>query len=52
MLLNSCCRSEYSELFAMNHITGKTLFLLTDMDLLQLGVLSVGHRRELMVSGH
>ncbi|XP_064401768.1 mitogen-activated protein kinase kinase kinase 20-like [Halichondria panicea] len=46
--VNGAQRSEYSELFAMNHITGKTLFLLTDMDLLQLGVLSVGHRRELM----
>ena len=39
----------YAELFAGNHISGKRLFLLTDSDLLQIGVLSVGHRRELMV---
>lgn len=38
----------YAELFAKNHISGKRLFLLTDSDLLQIGVLSVGHQRELM----
>jgi sterile alpha motif and leucine zipper-containing kinase AZK len=40
----------YSEVFLKNHITGSRLFLLTGDDLLQIGVLSVGHRKELLVS--
>ena len=40
----------YAELFVKNNITGRRLFLLTGDDLLQIGVLSVGHRREIMVS--
>ena len=39
----------YAELFVKNNITGRRLFLLTGDDLLQIGVLSVGHRREIMV---
>ena len=41
----------YAELFIKNNITGRRLFLLTGDDLLQIGVLSVGHRREILVSG-
>ena len=40
----------YADLFAKNHITGRRLFRLTGDDLLQIGVLSVGHRREFLVS--
>lgn len=40
----------YAELFVKNNITGRRLFLLTGDDLLQIGVLSVGHRREILVS--
>ena len=39
----------YAELFKENHITGKRLFLVTMDDLLQIGMFSVGHRRELLV---
>jgi hypothetical protein len=39
----------YSEVFLKNHITGNRLFLLTGDDLLQIGVLSVGHRKEILV---
>ena len=41
----------YAELFKENHITGKRLFLVTMDDLLQIGIFSVGHRRELLVGG-
>ena len=41
----------YADLFARNHITGRRLFLLTGDDLLQIGMLSVGHRREMLVRG-
>ena len=41
----------YAELFKENHITGKRLFLVTMDDLLQIGMFSVGHRRELLVGG-
>ena len=41
--------STYAELFKENHITGKRLFLVTMDDLLQIGMFSVGHRRELLV---
>lgn len=41
----------YAELFVKNNITGRLLFLLTGDDLLQIGVFSVGHRREIMVRG-
>ena len=41
--------SGYADLFLKNNINGKRLFLLTGDDLLQIGVLSVGHRRELLV---
>ena len=39
----------YAEDFIKNNITGRRLFLLTGDDLLQIGVFSVGHRREIMV---
>lgn len=38
----------YSDLFVQNHITGNCLLDLTNDDLLQIGVHSVGHRREMM----
>ena len=41
--------SVYADLFTKNNITGKTLFLLTGDELLQIGVLSMGHRKELLV---
>ena len=40
--------AQYATLFERHHITGKTLFLLTFDDLLQMGVLSTGHRKELL----
>ncbi len=39
---------QYATLFERHHISGKSLFLLTSDDLLQMGVLSTGHRKELM----
>lgn len=39
----------YSDLFSEDNITGKTLFLLTGDDLLQIGIYSIGHRKELLV---
>ena len=41
--------SVYADLFTKNNITGMTLFLLTGDELLQIGVLSMGHRKELLV---
>jgi sterile alpha motif and leucine zipper-containing kinase AZK len=38
----------YAELFKDNHISGRRLFLLTADDLLQIGIFSVGHRREIL----
>jgi sterile alpha motif and leucine zipper-containing kinase AZK len=40
--------TQYADLFVKNNITGKRLFMLTGDDLLQIGILSVGHRRELL----
>jgi hypothetical protein len=40
--------TEYTMLFQAHHITGRTLFLLSDDDLLQMGVLSLGHRKQLI----
>ena len=47
---SACDLAGYADLFARNHITGRRLFLLTGDDLLQIGVLSVGHRKEFLVS--
>ena len=41
--------TKYADLFIKNNITGKRLFLLTGNDLLQIGILSVGHRKEILV---
>ncbi len=41
---------DYVDLFVKNNISGRRLFLLTGDDLLQIGILSVGHRKELLVS--
>ena len=40
---------QYADLFVKNNITGKRLFQLNGNDLLQIGVLSVGHRKEILV---
>lgn len=40
--------SQYAVLLERHHITGSTLFLLTADDLLQMGVHSLGHRKQLM----
>ena len=40
--------AQYATLFERHHITGKSLFLLTSDDLMQMGVLSTGHRKELL----
>ena len=42
--------TDYADLFVKNNISGKRLFLLTGDDLLQIGILSVGHRKELLVN--
>ena len=47
---SACDLAGYADLFARNHITGRRLFLLTGDDLLQIGILSVGHRKEFLVS--
>ncbi len=44
-----CELNEYADLFVKNNISGRRLFLLTGDDLLQIGILSVGHRKELLV---
>ena len=41
--------TKYADLFIKNNITGKRLFQLTGNDLLQIGILSVGHRKEILV---
>jgi len=40
--------AQYATMFERHHISGKSLFLLTSDDLLQMGVLSTGHRKELL----
>ncbi len=40
--------TEYAMLFQLHHITGRALFLLSGEDLLQMGVLSLGHRKRLL----
>ena len=40
--------SQYAGLFEQHHITGRNLFQLTPDDLLQMGVHSLGHRKQLM----
>ena len=40
--------AEYAMLFERHHINGRSLFLLKEEDLLQIGLLSLGHRKQLM----
>lgn len=40
--------TEYATLFQSHHITGHYLFVLTSDDLLEMGVLSLGHRKQLL----
>ena len=40
----------YSELFLTHNITGRRLLMLSQTDLLNLGIKSLGHRVHLMVS--
>src|ERR1700732_1531130 len=46
--LSSLGLSEYEERFAQNHTDGTVLRDLTEQDLKDLGVSSIGHRRKLM----
>jgi SAM domain (Sterile alpha motif) len=46
--LNDLGMSEYAERFAENHIDSDVLRDLTDQDLKDLGVLSLGHRRKML----
>ena len=40
--------AQYASLFERHHISGRSLFVLTSEDLLDMGIFSTGHRKELL----